>query len=205
MTSLWGIGIVAYLGLAVATALPLISSIFRTPKLHPGGPSFRDAAAISDEAKLRLQQNYDRMHGTLLFWKKQAEMYRAAHYYCLWWTAPSAVIIPFLAQASSGDELSKWMVTIVSAFTAILLTSHRAFKVAENFRAFREGESAFYDNYRRMLDRPGTFGATEVEQVEKYLDEVENLRRFVRNAELDNTPSIDQVKSQVSDEKGAGR
>ena len=53
------------------------------------------------------------------------------------------------------------VITIISAFTGILLAFHRALKVDANFKAFRYGESEFYDTYRRMMDRPESFGATE--------------------------------------------
>jgi hypothetical protein len=52
-----------------------------------------------------------------------------------------------------------------------------------------------------MLDRPNTFGASEDEQLEKYFDAVENLRKYIRNAEVDNLPTIEDVKIQVDQEQ----
>ena len=130
-------------------------------------------------------------------WKKQAEIYRRVHYYTLVWTIPASVGIPFLVQAIDSDPASKWLVTIVSAHTAILLAFHKALKVDANFRTWREGESHFYDLYRKMLDRPETFGDTESKQLASYFDAVENLRMFIRNAELDNTPSIAEAQRQL--------
>jgi hypothetical protein len=111
------------------------------------------------------------------------------------------VSIPFLAQAMNGDPYSKWLLIVVSAYTAIVLTFHRALKVDSNYKAFRQGESEFYDLYRRMLDRPATFGSTEDEQLSNYFDAVENVRKYVRNAEIDNLPTIEQVKTQLEKEK----
>jgi hypothetical protein len=196
----WLIAIIVYALVAVVTAVPIFVALFGRIELHPGGPNFKEASYFSEEARGRLQQHFDRMKGTLGFWKNQAELYKRLHFYILWWTILSSVIIPFLAQASDDDVYSKWLITMVSAFSAILLTVHRTFKVHENYRAFREGESNFYDTYRRMLDRPNTFGKTEEEQISSYYDNVENLRKFVRNSEIDNTPSIEQVKSQVQNE-----
>ncbi|NKN15263.1 DUF4231 domain-containing protein [Rhizobium laguerreae] len=192
-----------YVGLALLSGLPVLSAIFRKIELHPGGPAFDKSIHFSEPAREKLHQHYQRIQGTLAFWKKQAEKYKRAHYYCLFWTIPSAVVIPFLVQASSNNPIAKWLITIISAYSAILLALHRALKIAENYRAFREGESNFYDTYRRMLDRPYTFGDTENAQLDRYFDEVENLRKFVRNAETDNTPSLEQAKSQVSNEKPA--
>jgi len=69
-------------------------------------------------------------------------------------------------------------------------------------KAFRHGESEFYDTYRRLLDRPETFGADETEQVKQYLEDVELIRRYVRNAETDSLPMIEDVKEQVHRTKG---
>ena len=200
----WHIGIIVYSVVALATVAPVLIRLIRGVRLHPGGASFADTVAFSDEAKTQLNQHYSRLQGTLGFWKKQAEIYRYLHYYCLCWTIPSSVIIPFLAQAMSSDPASKWLITLVSAYTAVLLTFHRVLKIDSNYKAFRQGESEFYDLYRRMLDRPKTFGANEQEQIETYFDAVENLRKYVRNAEIDNLPTLEQVKAQLDTEPSKG-
>ena len=197
----WLIGTLTYSALALATLAPVLVRLVRGVPLHPGGAGFSEAANLSDNAKNRLSQHFSRMQGTLGFWKKQAEIYRYLHYYCLCWTIPSSVIIPFLAQAITSDPWSKWLITLVSAYTAVLLTFHRALKVHSNYKAFRQGESEFYDLYRRMLDRPKTFGANEQEQIETYFDAVENLRKYIRNAEIDNMPTLEQVKAQLDHEQ----
>jgi hypothetical protein len=197
----WAVALGLYLAAALGTLLPGVRALMRGVKLHAGGAAVRESPQFSDRAKTLLEQHFSRMTGTLGFWKKQAEAYRYFHYYCLGWTIPSSVLIPFLAQAMSSDPWSKWLVTCVSAHTAIALALHRAFKVDANFRAFRQGESQFYDLYRRLLDRPRTFGHSEEEQLASYFDQVENLRMFVRNAEIDNLPTIEEAKAQVSDER----
>ena len=200
MNNPWLIALVMYVALATISAMPVLLAIFGKVALHPGGPGFLESDRFSEPAKKALQDNFERLRGTLGFWKKQAETYRRLHYYCLCWTIPSAVIVPLLTQAVSDDPYSKWLLTVISAYSAILLATHRSFKVMENYRAFREGESSFYDTYRRLLDRPHTFGSTEADQVSKYMDEVENLRKLIRNAETDNTPSLEQAKSQMANE-----
>ncbi len=197
---LWLLGMGVYVGAAAVTALPILVAVLKGIPLHPGGNTFEESPHFSDQAKLRLTQHYSRMTGTLLFWKKQAEIYRRLHYYTICWTIPSSLIIPFLVQASKGDIYSKWLITIISAFTGILLAFHRALKVDSNFKAFRYGESEFYDTYRRMLDRPDSFGPTEEIQLTTYFDAVEGVRKYIRNAEIDNLPTIEQVKTQIDSE-----
>jgi hypothetical protein len=188
----------AYIFLTLITFLPTFKAIIRKVKLHPGGQSFNDSPHFSDQGKVRLIQHYSRLQGTLIFWKNQAEKYRNFHYYCLCWTIPSSIVIPILIQCmtvENFDSLSL-LITIISTHTAILLAFHRGFKVDRNFKSFRHGESEFYDLYRRLLDRPTSFGTEEYVQIEKYFSEVETIRRFVRNSETDNMPTVDDVKIQ---------
>ncbi|PPJ49150.1 DUF4231 domain-containing protein [Rhizobium sp. KAs_5_22] len=199
--SYWLLAIKLYVSLAGFTALPVIWTVFSNVPLNKAGPHFDVSPHFTDAEKLLLQQHYERIRGTLSFWKTQAERYKRAHFYCLSWTIPSSVIVPVLAQATDTDAYSKWLITVVSAFSAILLALHRAFKVSDNYRAYREGESMFYDTYRRMLDRPETFGDAST-RVERYFAEVEELRKFIRNTETDNTPSLDQTKSQKAEDSG---
>ena len=137
--------------------------------------------------------NFERLSGTLVFWKFEAAKYRAAHFYCLFWTIPSAVLIPILTQASRAGS-GKTLVTVVSAFTAILLAFHRGLKIEENYRAFRHGESEFYDLFRRILDRPEALGKDSQHQLEAYIVETETIRRFVRNAETNNMATLDEAR-----------
>jgi len=192
-----------YLALAIGSFLPTMVAIVRGVKPHNGGDSFDKSPHFSDDAKVRLTQHFSRISGTLGFWKKQAEIFRHLHYYTLTWTIPASVGIPFLVQAIDSDPASKWLVTIVSTHTAVLLAFHKALKVDANFRTWREGESHFYDLYRRMLDPPDTFGDTENKQLPAYFDAVENLRMFSRNAEIDNTPSIEEAKKQLDSKNEA--
>ena len=138
--------------------------------------------------------HFERLAGTLVFWKFEAAKYRAAHYYCLIWTIPSAVLIPILTQAVSGSPTGTALVTVISSFTAILLAFHRGLKIEENFRGFRHGESEFYDLFRRMLDQPGALGADSKNQLGAYLTETETIRRFVRNAETNNMATLDEAR-----------
>ena len=200
----WLIAIFVYTVLAIITAIPVIYAILKGVEMHDGGASFDTSPNFSEEAKLKLSQHFSRIAGTLGFWKKQAEIFRRAHYYTLMWTIPASVLVPFLVQAISPGNYSKWFVTLVASHTAILFAFHKGFKVDANFRTWREGESHFYDLYRRMLDRPETFGKTESEQLFVYFDEVENLRMFIRNAEIDNTPTIEEAQRQLSREISVG-
>jgi hypothetical protein len=192
--TIWSWAIAIYLGLAAVTFLPTLKVLLSGIKLNAGGASFKDST-FSDGAKLRLEQHFSRLQGTLVFWKREATRNARFHYYCLWWTIISSSIMPFLTQAiDPKDAASKWLLTVIAAHIALLLSFHRGLKVAEHFKAFRHGESEFYDTYRRLLDSPETFGPDEDAQLRKYFEEVETIRKFVRNAETDSLPMLEDIR-----------
>ena len=190
----WFIAILVYLGLAGVTFVPVLLSLHRKVQLQDGGDGPAQSPLFSDKAKERLQQNHTRLMGTLCFWKKQAEVYRRFHFYALGWVIPSSVLVPFLAQAITQDPYSRWFLTIVAAMSAVLLSFHRWLKAEQNYKAFRIGESTYYDMRRQLLDRPRSFGDTEDVQIETYFLRVEVIRQRVRDAEIDNFPGSEIPK-----------
>ena len=134
--TVWGWLIATYIALAFVTLLPTLQALFSGVKLNAGGASFRESQ-FSEEAKLKLEQHFSRLHGTLAFWKREATRNSRFHYYCLCWTILSSSIMPFLTQAiNPADAASKWLLTIIAAHIALLLGFHRGLKVAEHFKAF---------------------------------------------------------------------
>jgi hypothetical protein len=196
--TIWSLLIVVYLGLALITLLPTLKVLVSGVRLNEGGASFKESG-FSENGKARLEQHFSRLKGTLAFWKREATRSSRFHYYCLSWTIISSSIMPFLTQAiDPKDAASKWLLTIIAAHIALLLSFHRGLKVAEHFKAFRHGESEFYDTYRRLLDSPDSFGPDEDKQLQKYFEEVETIRRFVRNAETDSLPMLEDVRVEVT-------
>lgn len=194
---IWNIWTLVYILCAIITFIPTLWAIIRKVKLHPGGQSFGDSSHFSTKGKELLIQHYSRINGTLIFWKNQAEKFRNFHYYFLCWTIPSSITVPILIQCMSAENFDSLtlLVTLISTHTAILLAFHRGFKVDRNFKSFRHGESEFYDLYRRLLDRPTSFGQDESTQIEAYFMEVETIRKFVRNSETDNMPTVEDLKN----------
>jgi hypothetical protein len=187
----------SYLFLAVVTLFPTLKDVMIGVKLNPGGASFENAAHLSPEGKKRLQDHYTRLMGTLGFWKKRAETYMSFHYYCVIWTILSAWAVPIIASlapaAQAESEYSKLLIVLVSGHVALALSFHKGLKVADGMKAFRHGESEFYDLYRRLLDRPLTLGDDEGAQIDMYFSEVERIRKFVRNAETESVPTVESA------------
>jgi hypothetical protein len=186
----------------IPVAIPLLRKTKRET-LNPGGPSFEESEYFSNSARTVLTQHYQRLRGTLEFWKNQVTKYRRFHNYSVVWVTISTVSVPFLAQAVSVSVWGRWLITIVGVHAALVLAFSRAFRVEANYRSFRHGESEFYDLYRRMLDRPKAFGSKESAQIDTYIEQVEVLRRYIRSAETDNLPSIEEV-AQGPERENAG-
>lgn len=204
MEYLWPALIALYVLLACGSFWPSLKAI-RAPvtkadvekSIATAHAAFDAAPHFTDEQKSRLKRHYDRLAGTLIFWKVNAKKYRLIHFYCLLWTIPSAVLIPVLTQSISDNAVSKAFVTIVSAFTAVLLALHRGFKIEDNYKGFRHGESEYYDLYRRLLDSPKETENGIDGVVAEYIAETETIRRFVRNAETSNLATLDEAKSML--------
>jgi len=188
---IWGWLIFVYLLLAFVTLLPTIRASRIKIRLNPGGASFDDSAFFSDNTKKQLSQHYSRIHGTLIFWKNKAEKYNQFNKYCFFWSTTNSVIIPVLIQFIDDQFLSKLLITIISTHLALIIAFHKSLKVENNYKAFRLGESEFYDLYRQLLDTPLKFGDNESEQVENYFLRVEQIRKTVRNIEISNFPIVD--------------
>nr|WP_319539148.1 hypothetical protein [uncultured Methanospirillum sp.] len=188
---------ITYLLLVLFTLIPLIKPFLMRVELHPINSTFPDSPFFSDKGKERLQQHYDRLIGTLKFWKNQAEKYRRFHYYCIFWSVPITITVPILIQYIDQNEYSRLFLTIITTHLAILLTIHRTLKIENNYKSFRNGESEFYDVFRRLLDRPHSFGKDEDEQLDSYFKQVEIIREYMRRMETDNFPTLEEIKSNL--------
>ena len=152
----WFVALVCYLFAAAVSLIPAIRAALAGVKLHPDG-AFEDSPNLSPEAKKKLVQNFDRIRGTLGFWKQQAAKYEYLHLYCmicLILILLSAAIPTLTTAIPSGDIYARCLLTATALHISLLTGMHKFFKVEVNFKAFRQGELEFYDTYRRMLDNP---------------------------------------------------
>lgn len=191
----WLIAILTYSAIALLTLLPTLKVILSKIALHDGGAGFDDSS-FSEDAKKRLIDHYSRLQGTLGFWKKRATIYTSFHYYSVFWTILSAWAVPLIGSIAPQTEgsYSKWLIVLISSHVALALSFHRGLKVSEGMKAFRHGESEFYDLYRRLLDRPHVLGDDETKQVDSHFSEVERIRRLVRTAETESVPNVESIR-----------
>jgi len=196
--NLWAISLLFYAGLALVTFLPVVWAAAKKVNLKNAKFSFTDSPSFSKEGKVKLEQHYDRLQGTLVFWKNKAEMYGYFHHYSIGWTVLGGISLPFLAQALTVDPWSKWTITTISAHVALIFVAQKGFKVEQNYKNYRLGESEYYDIRRRLLDQPHRFGDTEQEQIDRYFTLVESMRHDMRTREVDGIASFDEIDQKVS-------
>lgn len=190
----------SYLGLALLTLVPTFIKLLGKVPLNPGGASFESASHnFSDINIKKLKDHYSRIEGTLGFWKRKAELYTSFHYYCIGWMIFSSWAVPIISALSpeiaTSSSFAKYLIILVSGHVALALSFHKGLGIADGMKAFRHGESEFYDLYRRLLDRPHIFGENEQKQIDTYFAEVERVRRLVRNAETESLPTVENIKS----------
>lgn len=180
----WLIATYLYAAFALVTLIVAIRPAFRRlPDVE--ACQFANCPHFTKDEQTLLIAHYKRMQGTLKFWKKQASICRRFHTYVVLWTVPSSVLIPVLTQFITPENWASVMVTVVSTFTAALVALHQALKFDEKHRDVRYSESAVYDLYRRMLDRPESFGKDRSIQLNAYFEQVERIRSAARKTETD--------------------
>jgi hypothetical protein len=193
----WGVFLVCYIAAAVLSLIPTIKAALKRIDLKEAQFSFKESPNFSDEAKKVLEQHYSRLQGTLVFWKNNAAKYGNFHHYCIFWTIFGGIIVPILTQAITEDPYSKWALTVISAHVALLYALHKGLKIEDNYQNYRMGESEYYDIRRKLLDRPKTFGDNEESQINEYFQQVEFVRKEMRNREVGAVPSIDEIRQEM--------
>jgi hypothetical protein len=198
----WIICMIVYFVLAAVTFLPVLRERLRRVRIEKNpfsGVKFENEDSEHKGFKegqwKRLEQHFDRMSETLGRWEKNAGWNKNFHFYVLCWTLPISIVIPVMvAFIDLNEYYAKVFLMIISLHSALMLGFHRALKVENNFKSFRQGRADFGDLCRRFLDMPQTFGGEDAsgeDLICNYFAESEAIRKFVRAAETDNFPGLE--------------
>ena len=202
--SIWIIACLSYLSLALITLMPvLFARLKRIPPLPSGKNPFEKCDYFDKFHKDCLGEHHSRIEGTLLFWKRAALYNGRFHYYVLGWTIPISIVMPLILTFVEIEGDVRLFFVLLSVHSAIMLSFYRALKTERNYKAFRNGESEFYDLQRRLLDRPEAFcnarlvSREDVQDliIRNYFEKVEAIRRNVRAAETDSFPALEDFLS----------
>jgi len=191
--NLWTWLILAYVGVAVLTFLPIAVAVITKVRPLTAGAAKYDATGFSEDKKSQLKEHFNQIAGTLGFWKRQAAIYTRFHYYAICWTILSGWIVPLLSALGPEETGVRWLITAISAHVALALSFHRGLNVGQKLKVFRHAESTFYDLYRKIQFQPQTFGQTENEQVNAFFGAIAQMRMSTRTTETETIPDVDQV------------
>ena len=77
----WLLATIVYCISAVVSFIPVLMAIFKKVELLTGGLSYNDSPFFTQEQKIRLNQHYSRIQGTLGYWKNRAAKHYRFHLY----------------------------------------------------------------------------------------------------------------------------
>lgn len=185
--------IVLYVAI-VANIIPVVLAFLKKIDLNAAGKWFDDADYF-EENKIRLQDSFGRIRGTLVFWKNQAAAYKMLDNSRVLWSLISSGLVPVLLQAfDRTDTYATVFMVSFTTWTGFIVILAYSRKAEERYRGFRMVESAYYDLCRHILDFPATGPNGKKEQIDLFLRQVEHLRDVGRKVvETGSPPEFDFV------------
>jgi hypothetical protein len=186
----WWYGGLACLAVAiVTTGVPIIWSFLGFVKLNDPGPWFEQAANLGLHAP-RLEAHYKRIEGTLRFWKNKAAAHQRLHQGRVMWSIISGVSLPLLVQRFDKSAPGAILfMTVFTTWTGLISVLAYTFKSEEKYQGFRQQESDFYDEGRRLLDFADPTDPNFAETVNAYIRTIDRVRRVGRRVETGSPPS----------------
>lgn len=189
LDSWWQAGTYA-LGLAIViTMVPIVWSFLGHATLHPPGDWFDSSEELS-EHRARLISHYTRIKGTLEYWKSRANAHKRLYFAQILWSCLSGVLLPVLIQFF--EKTSHWptvFLTMLTVWNGVLLVFVYTLGSRELYQGFRQQESDFYDQSRRLLNEARHDDPKLHEKVEEYMSIVDRIRQTGRRVETRTPPS----------------
>ena len=173
----------------VTTALPIIWSFLGFSDLNDPGPWFNNAANLGAQAS-RLQAHYERIEGTLRFWKNKATAHYRLHLARVMWSLISSVSLPVLVQRFEKNEPGAVLfMTALTTWVGLISILAYTLKSEEKYQGFRQQESDFYDEGRRLLDFADPNDPNFKDRVDGYIRTIDQVRKVGRRVETGSPPS----------------
>jgi hypothetical protein len=185
----------------IASSILLIYSILLTSyliarefllrkALFASGSWFKDSKDLS-EHEARLSANYDRIKGTLTFWKSGASAHKTLHNAQVLWGAITGVLLSVLIPISKGEAQveANIFLTLLATWNVVLLTLSFVFSAREKYHGFRQAESDFYDSSRDLLNTAKKGDGNLEQKVDEYIELVKQIRKTGRRVEIGAPPS----------------
>ncbi|RSM74150.1 hypothetical protein DMB66_01660 [Actinoplanes sp. ATCC 53533] len=186
----WWYGGLAALAVGIGTTgVPIIWSFLGFVPLNDPGPWFEQARNLGTHAP-RLEAHYKRIKGTLRYWKNKAAAHQRLHQARVMWSLISGVSLPLLVQRFDKNAPGAILfMTVFTTWTGLISVLAYTLKSEEKYQGFRQQESDFYDEGRRLLDFADPADPKFAESVDAYIRIIDQIRRVGRRVETGSPPS----------------
>lgn len=174
--------IVLIIGVMI-TLVPLCRRFFKKVQLEDVRPWFEESDGLGNQRE-RVASHFERMRGTLVYWKNKAAAYRALENARIFWSILSSVTLPVLVQVyDSSAVFANVFFTGLTVWTGGLVTYAYTVKAEQKYQGFRSIESDYYDESRELLDFAQKEPAELEDRVEIYFRTVAKIREMARDVE----------------------
>ena len=185
----WQAGTLALSVAILGTIIPIIWCFMGFATLLPPGDWFDTSEELA-QYRTRLESHYSRITGTLTYWKTKAAAHQRLYFAQVIWASLTGVTLPVLIQIfETSTEWPTIFLTILTTWNGILLVLAFTLNSRELYRGFRQQESDFYDESRRLLNEAVKDDPELDEKVEKYIRVVASIRLVGRRVETGTPPS----------------
>lgn len=190
------IGIWSILSILLFTSIAinfgiLMKAGLKKVRLEKPNVWFDNSSRFNENQKLMLKEHQDMIAGTLVFWKNKASLYNRLNLSKIYWGILTPIIFPVLIQFF--DKSDVWAVifmSVLSIWTAILISVAEALKSETKYRGYRQCESDYYDLCRELLDSASRNNEERNLQLKDFFETARRIRRIGRATETDSPISI---------------
>jgi hypothetical protein len=189
----WFWATVALVFAILFTVIPLLRKFTEKIELSAVQPWFHESDDLGDQ-KERVINNFERIRGSLVYWKKKAAAFNALDDARVFWSIISSVTLPVLVQVYDSSQLfANVFFTSLTVWTGGLVTYAYTVKAEQKYQGFRAIESDYYDASRDLLDFAKDSPDNLNERVDHYIRTVAKIREMARDVETGRPASAKRI------------
>jgi len=182
-TDPWFYATIALAFAILSTIAPVVRKFLKKVELDASAPWFEDAIDLGEE-KDRVEENFQRIHGSLVYWKNNAAAFNSLDDARVFWSIVSSVTLPVLVQIYDSSEVfANVFFTSLTVWTGALVTYAYTVKAEQKYQGFRAIESDYYDLSRELLDFARNEPDNLKKRVDQYIHMVAKIRELARDVE----------------------
>lgn len=200
LSSPWFVAL-SVLIVGILTTIVSLAEAFLNQVRLDEAPKWIEQATNLGGQKQRVLEHYERLKGTLVYWKNDAAAHNRLHNARVFWSLLSAVLLPVLVRLYDGTE--QWsliFMTVFTTWTGLIVALAYTFKSEQRYQGMRQQESDYYDLARRLLDFADSNDPDIKDVVDQYIADTEAIRQMARRVETGAPPSAVDFLAKKSSE-----